>query len=224
MLAERYPIMFDFHTHTIFSDGELIPSELVRRAAILGCKGIALTDHVDFSNIDHVLAAVKRAKILEEDIGIKVIIGVEITHVPPKKIDKLVSKAKKGGSELIVVHGETISEPVALGTNEYALKNEDVDILAHPGLISEKEASLAAKNDIYLELTTRGGHNLTNGHVARVARISGAKLLINTDTHSPGDLIDEKFALKAAMGAGLTEKEAKSVVYEIPKELISKIH
>ena len=30
-LGKRY----DFHSHTIFSDGELIPSELVRRAKTL---------------------------------------------------------------------------------------------------------------------------------------------------------------------------------------------
>ena len=215
--------MFDFHTHTILSDGELIPSELVRRAAILGYEGIGITDHVDFSNIDHVLTAIKKSKILEEDIGIKVISGVEITHVPPEKIDRLVSKAKKGGAELIVVHGETISEPVKKGTNEYALKNEDVDILAHPGLISEREADLAVKNDIYLEITTRSGHSLTNGHVARVAKAHGAKLLVNTDTHAPGDLINEEFALKTAVGAGLMEDEAKAVIYEMPKELLKRL-
>ena len=215
--------MFDFHTHTIFSDGDLIPSELIRRAFICGYKGIGITDHVDFSNIDHVLASIKKSKILEEDIGIKVFVGVEITHVPPEKINRLVSKAKKGGADLIVVHGETIYEPVKNGTNEYALKNKDVDILAHPGLISEKEAGLAAKNDIFLEITTRAGHNLTNGHVARVAKASGAKLLVNTDTHSPNDLINEKFALKTAMGAGLNEDEAKAVVYEIAEEFAGRL-
>ena len=47
--------MIDFHTHTIFSDGELVPSELVRRALVNGYEAIALTDHVDSSNIDFVL-------------------------------------------------------------------------------------------------------------------------------------------------------------------------
>jgi len=47
--------MIDLHTHTTFSDGELIPSELVRRAETLGYRAIAITDHVDFTNIEHVL-------------------------------------------------------------------------------------------------------------------------------------------------------------------------
>ena len=47
--------MFDLHTHSIFSDGELIPSELVRRAVFNGYDAIAITDHVDFTNVEYVL-------------------------------------------------------------------------------------------------------------------------------------------------------------------------
>ncbi len=42
--------MIDLHTHSFFSDGELIPSELIRRAEAIGYKAIAITDHVDSSN------------------------------------------------------------------------------------------------------------------------------------------------------------------------------
>ena len=56
--------MIDMHTHTIFSDGELIPSELVRRAVVHGYRAIGITDHVDFSNVEHVLSNVKKAKYL----------------------------------------------------------------------------------------------------------------------------------------------------------------
>ena len=42
--------LYDFHTHTILSDGEMLPSELVRRMAVLGYTTVAITDHVDTSN------------------------------------------------------------------------------------------------------------------------------------------------------------------------------
>ncbi len=47
--------MIDLHTHSIFSDGELIPAELAQRAAARGCRAIAITDHVDHSNMDFIV-------------------------------------------------------------------------------------------------------------------------------------------------------------------------
>ena len=41
---------YDLHTHTILSDGEMLPIELIRRMAVLGYTTVAITDHVDASN------------------------------------------------------------------------------------------------------------------------------------------------------------------------------
>jgi histidinol phosphatase-like PHP family hydrolase len=199
--------MIDLHTHTIFSDGQLIPSELVRRAEALGLKGVALTDHGDASNIDFIVPRIaSAAKDLRGAVGIRVIPGIEITHAPPSQIGRLAESARKLGAEIVVVHGETIVEPVAPGTNAAALE-ADIDILAHPGFILESEAYRAGEKGILLEITSRRGHSLTNGHVARMAKKTGAGMVINTDAHSPGDLIDAAFALAVARGAGLTEED-----------------
>lgn len=201
--------LIDLHTHTIFSDGELIPSELVRRAVVHGYTAIAITDHADYTNLEHVLEAAKKARYLENEWDIRVLPGVELTHVPPRKIAPLAKKAKELGAEIVVVHGETIYEPVAAGTNAASVSCEYVDILAHPGLISEEDVQTAAENNVFLEITARNGHNRTNGHVARIALENGAALMVNTDTHAPEDLITDETALKIAMGAGLTEARAK---------------
>ncbi|BDC35584.1 MAG: histidinol phosphate phosphatase domain-containing protein [Candidatus Methanoliparum thermophilum] len=215
--------MFDYHTHTIFSDGDLIPSELVKRATKLGNEGIALTDHVDFSNYDFILRSLLNAKNeLKDDWEIFVLVGVEITHVPPNKIDKLVKKTKKAGAEIIVVHGESIVEPVANGTNKAAVSNEKVDILAHPGLITEDEVELARENDVLLEITARTGHSLTNGHVASLAKKIGANVVINSDAHSPNDLINDDMAMMVLMGAGLDKNTAKKIL-EYGKEYYNKM-
>ena len=199
--------MIDLHTHSIFSDGVLIPSELVRRAEVLGIKAIGITDHADASNLDFIIPRIVAVtEALNEVKHIKAVPGIELTHLPPSHIKPLAEQARSLGAKIIVVHGETIAEPVMLGTNRAAV-GADIDILAHPGLISDEEALMAAENGIFLEITARKGHSLTNGHVAKLAKKHGAKLVLNTDAHEPSDLITEKQAIQIVLGAGLSQDD-----------------
>jgi histidinol phosphatase-like PHP family hydrolase len=97
-----------------------------------------------------------------------------------------------------------------------------VDILAHPGFITLEEAQIAAENDIYLEITSRHGHCLTNGHVVHIARQAEAKLVLNTDAHVPSDMIDQKMARLVAAGAGLNEEEIQVITVVNPQALIQR--
>ena len=206
----------DFHTHTLFSDGELVPSELIRRALCSGIDTLAITDHADFSNIEFILSNIIKIsdRINTENIKnnnkFRVLPGVEITHVPPSLIGEAVNLARKSGAKIIVVHGETLSEPVEKGTNLAAL-NEDIDILAHPGLLTEEEALIAKNKNIYLELTYRKGHCLSNGLVFQIAKRIGAKLIISSDAHSPDDILDENTYNNIAFGAGLNEYDLEEI-------------
>ena len=195
--------MIDLHTHTLFSDGEMTPSELVRRFESLGYSAVAITDHTDSSTLDfNIPRIVQVARDLNQSQPVKVVPGVELTHIPPKLISALVRKARDLGAKLVVIHGESIVEPVAPGTNRAGLE-ADIDILAHPGLISPEEAAMAAEKGIFLEISARSGHSLTNGHVADLAVAAGARLVLNSDAHSPRDLMTEDFAHKVVTGAGL---------------------
>lgn len=199
--------MIDLHTHSLFSDGVLIPSELARRAEAMGIRCIGITDHGDSSNMDFIIPRIiSVAEELNRVVSIKIIPGIELTHVPPVLIPKAVKHARSLGAKLIIVHGETIAEPVAVGTNRAALE-AGIDVLAHPGLITEEEMHLAATNGVLIEISARKGHSLTNGHVAKLALKTGAKLVINTDAHEPGDLITEKQAVRIVCGAGLQETD-----------------
>jgi histidinol phosphatase-like PHP family hydrolase len=157
-----------------------------------------------------------------EGFAVAFIPGVEITHVPPRYIAPLARRARKLGARLVVVHGETPAEPVAPGTNRAAVECPDVDILAHPGFVEEEEARLAAANGVALELTARSGHCLANGHVARLARLTGALLVVNTDTHTPADMLDHARARLVARGAGLTEEEADVALVTNAWSLVSR--
>jgi len=86
-----------------------------------------------------------------------------------------------------------------------------IDILAHPGLISEEEVELAVQNGTFLELSGRKGHSFTNGHVAKLAKTHGAKLIINSDAHAPEDFMSAERARKVGLGAGLRLKEVESI-------------
>lgn len=199
--------MIDLHTHTIFSDGELLPAELARRAKVAGYRAVAVTDHADASNLDLVvprIAAMAREYSIYMDLAI--IAGVELTHVPPGLVEREASRARELGAQIVVVHGETIVEPVERGTNLAAIE-AGVDVLAHPGLITEEEVRLAAEKGVLLEITTRSGHGYTNGHVLALARRHGASVVVNNDAHSPRDLVGGELRRKIALGCGMTPDE-----------------
>lgn len=65
-------LVFEFHSHSIHSDGFLSPSKLVERAHQNGVKVLSLTDHDTLSGIPEALEAASR-------FGIKIIPGVEIS-------------------------------------------------------------------------------------------------------------------------------------------------
>lgn len=214
--------MIDLHTHSLFSDGELLPSELVRRLEAMGYSCVAITDHVDSSNLDFVTPRlVKVARDLNQRQSVTVIPGVEITHVPPELIGSLVKEARELGAEIVLVHGETIVEPLPEGTNRAAILS-GVEILAHPGLIDPEDVKLAAERGVYLEISARQGHSLTNGHVARWAKEFGARLVLNSDAHSIHDLMTRQFAQEVAHGSGLEDKALEEMLAN-SRELIEKI-
>jgi putative hydrolase len=211
----------DLHVHSLLSDGALLPSEVLRRMACLGCAGLAFADHADASNLEGIISALQRLIAGQgDDYGFPVLVGVELTHVIPGSIGRLARQAKAAGAELVVVHGETLVEPVAPGTNRAAVECPDVDILAHPGLLTPEEARLAAANGVFLELSSRRGHCLANGRVAALAREAGAALLVNTDAHGPSDLIDLEMARRVALAAGLAPPEAEAAVCTHPAALM----
>jgi histidinol phosphatase-like PHP family hydrolase len=203
--------MIDLHTHTFFSDGALVPAEHLRRVEVMGYEAVAITDHADGSNLDFIIPRIVRvARELNPHSKTRLLPGIELTHVPPALIADLTKKARDLGALVVVVHGETVVEPVAPGTNLAAIK-ANVDVLSHPGLITEKEMALAQTNNVMVELSGRKGHSLTNGHVATLGRKTGVQLVVNADAHDPGDFLSVEMAEKVALGAGLLPAEYEDI-------------
>ncbi|MGD0883908.1 MAG: histidinol phosphate phosphatase domain-containing protein [Thermodesulfovibrionales bacterium] len=214
-------MMIDLHTHTLFSDGELLPCELIRRAVVAGYAALAVTDHVDQSNIDFVVPRIVSAlKKIKEFVPIEVIPGAEITHAPPRLIPDLVKEARALGARIVLVHGETVVEPVMEGTNRAAIE-AGADIISHPGLITTEDILFAKDKGVVLEITSRKGHSLSNGYVAKETIKFGVSLTINTDSHGPGDLITQETARKILLAAGIDENRLESI-FENAKLLVEK--
>ncbi len=203
--------MIDLHTHTLLSDGELLPSELVRRAEVKGYTAIAITDHVDSSNIDFVVPRIVNVcKALNRYWMIRAIPGAEITHAPVQEIKRLVKLARKRGAKIVVVHGETVAEPVIKGTNRAAIE-AGCDILAHPGLISESDVSFAKSRGVYLEMTTRKNHSAANSRLFKIAKRLGAKLVLDNDAHNEDNFITQAQAIRILRSIGMTQLDIKQV-------------
>lgn len=205
--------MIDLHTHTFLSDGQLGPAEHIRRAEVEGgyCV-LGISDHGDLAVTDWLVARARAAAEAETSRGKMVVLaGVELTHVRPDQIAQAVAQARDAGADYVIVHGETITEPVLEGTNRAAIE-AGADILAHPGLITEADVRLAAERGTRLEITAKPGHGLANGHVAALAERHGAELIFGTDAHGPGQFASRDRAVTVLRAAGLDELRAIDVL------------
>lgn len=207
--------MYNLHTHTLLSDGALLPSEVAVRYLSLGYKVIAITDHADYCNIKPTVAAILNfTRHWPKNSGIKVLPGIELTHLPLEQFKPLANYARKSGIKIIIAHGETDIEPVIKGTNRAALE-ADIDILAHPGLISDPDIKLAKKKNIFLEITSRRGHRETNKFVSERAIKLGAKLILNNDSHEPEDIISPQNLIEVGIKSGLTRLEIDKIYQDV---------
>jgi len=217
-------MVYDFHTHTSLSDGVLSPIELIRRAAVNNYAAIALTDHAATGTMERIIReTIEVCALARSYWNILAIPGIELTHLPVQAIAETAKRAKELGALIVMVHGETIIEPVEKGTNLAALQSPHVDLLSHPGLLTLEEAQLAAVNGIFLEISARKGHSLTNGLIASLAQRAGAKLLLNSDAHSEQDLLTESLADAIIHGAGLDDGACYQIRNVNPQALIKKL-
>lgn len=213
--------MIDLHTHTLLSDGDLIPTELARRAEVIGYRALGFADHVDTVLVETVVPLLVRvAADLTPVMEMKVIPGAEVTHCRPQHIARVVDRCRELGARVVAVHGETPSEPVIEGTNRAAIE-AGCDILAHPGRITEDDARLAAERGVLLEISGRRGHCLGNGRVARVARETGAQVIFGSDAHEPENLRPRSDAEYVMACAGLTPDEV-AAAFDAAERLVAR--
>ena len=66
------PFVADLHNHTIASDGEYTPTELVQAAHHMGLQAVGVTDHDTLNGLDEAVVA-------GQEVGIRVVSGAEVS-------------------------------------------------------------------------------------------------------------------------------------------------
>ncbi len=214
---------FDFHSHTFLSDGETAATDMWMAADRLGHRALAVTDHIALNDPGPILDRLHAEARAFADGPLLPLVGVEISMVPPRHIDAIARASRRAGAEIVIVHGETLAEPVPAGTNRAAIECREVDLLAHPGLLDPADADLAHAHGTYLELSGRNGHSIANGHVARIALAAGAAIVVDSDAHATKDLLTIERAERVARGAGLTDLTVTGALADAPRALVRKL-
>ena len=213
---------FDFQNHSTISDGALSPLELLAHARSIGVRGVVLTEHVYLTKVESIVEKILQAVESARGADVLLIPGAEVSLVPPDKIGEVAKRAKQAGAKFVTVHGESLMGGTPAGTNLAAAQSEFVDMIGHPGFMSKEATRYAAQNNIIIEISGRALHSLTNGHNVKMARQFGAKMLVNSDTHDPKDLMTPQRALDVARGAGMEEDEVFSALVTNVEEVLAR--
>ena len=218
--AASRPARYDFHAHTYLTDGQSSATDMWRHSDRLLHRAQAITDHLSLEDPAPLLARLHQEARAWEGSPLVTLVGVEISMVPPRRIADVARAARRAGAEIVIVHGETPVEPVPEGTNRAALEAPEVDLLAHPGLLTEADATLARDHAKVLELSARRGHSLCNGRVAQRALAASVDLVVDSDAHSPEQLVTHEMAQRIAAGAGLGVAEVGRALEDGPERLL----
>jgi len=207
-------MLIDMHSHTTLSDGTLSVEEMVAAAERRGYAAYAVTDHAGGSDPayrDVVISVRDAVERLRRETPLHLFAGAELTDFEPQEILRAAREVRQCGAEVVVVHGECVSMNVRLGTNAAAVRAEGVDILAHPGLVTEEDAMEAARRGIYFEISARQGHNWANGHVYATARKGSVSIIVDSDAHDEAGLLSVAKVAALLRGAGASESVVAQV-------------
>lgn len=127
----------EMHCHTVASDGDMTPKELVQNAVKRGYKAICLTDHNTVSNVNAVKEYGKK-------YGLVVAGGIEWTtfwghltvigenskinwlDITPQNINACIVKARQSGDIVTLAHPKRIGWPLCAGCyNDFDITNWD---------------------------------------------------------------------------------------------------
>ena len=214
---------FDFHTHTLYSDGECLASSIAEAAEASGLAAVAITDHgpelsvgIDPAKIPLMLQDIKSAR---EDANILVLAGMQANVVNIDGAidldDEVIKKL-----DILVIGLHTLGAPTQeeLAKNYFlaimnAMRNNRVDVIAHPFRLHNNLApylspedidefvKLAAEKGVAIEINSK--YRVPSEEFLRACVREGVKLSIGTDAHTTAEvgMVDWQMAMLKRIGA-----------------------
>lgn len=238
-LIELNDIRGDLQMHTTATDGKNSIAEMAKKAREMGYAYIAITDHSKAVRVAGGLDEKGLAKHLKkiekveaQASGVRLLKGVEVDILPDGSLDLKDDILKECDVVLAAVHSRFNMEEGEMTRRIIkALKNPNVNILAHPTgrLILEREAYKVNLKEVFqaaldcgviLEINAYPDRLDLRDVDARMAKEMGAKLVISTDAHSAAQLELMKFGVFTARRGWI---EAKDVINTLPLEELFKI-
>ena len=200
---------FDFHVHTMYSDGVGTAAAMVEAAEARGLEAIALTDHGPELSVgtprEKLTPMLQDIKLAQEDAGIPVLAGIEANVVDEGgTID--VDEEFIGKLDILLMGIHRLGEardPVEfardyLGRATRAIERHKIDVLAHPFYFHRDLVPHLLPEDLENFVRTAAGRgaamdvNMKYGgpdeEFLRLCLREGVKLSIGTDAHTVGEV------------------------------------
>jgi len=216
---------YDFHIHTVYSEGESNIEQLASTAKELGYSGICIVEfYKNEKEIENIYEKITSA---QEEFGMEILLGLEARSVK----ELMFLKNKRKMFDILLVRGGDIR------LNRIACETAEVDILTHPEFsrmdsgFNHVLARLAARNNVAIEINyrqvllnskqtrSRIMENIRNN--IKLAKKFKAPIIICSGATSHFELRDPKVLISIGYQLGLDLKEAKEGLSKIPQKIIS---
>lgn len=241
-IASQYRMVYDHHTHTVFSHGKGTIEDNVKVASAKGLKSVAITDH----GPGHLTYGVKRSKLIEmrQEIerlkplypDMEILLGVEANTLRLAPYIDLTEEDKKlldivlAGYHFGILKAGMVPNYINAHTGLFggdsglkasntamilnALYENDIEILTHPGDKGPFDIEEIAKacQDTKTKIEINAKHKHLTVEEIKLAAKYDVEFVIGSDAHIASNVGSFEEPLMRALEAGLEPERIVNIV------------